>query len=458
MDKVCIVGAGLAGTLLSIYLSKRGYTVDIHEKRCLNSYNDDKKRSIAMSLSKRGISALKKAGLFDGIASFTTPTYGRATHDQDDAIILQNYHADHKNNALLTIERKRLINYLIQEAQNTGNVNFYFNSQLSSIDFDNSKVKVHYNNEQREIKYSYIVGADGVFSVVRACLEKHTMTSSAIKKLSLGYKEFHIPYSPDILARLKNDYVHVWSSKKAVFVALPSATERKFIANLYATTDGEEGFNSTEIFDAMPFFQKKFPHLVNIIPNLTALDKSNPINEMYMVNCHNWNYKNNIFLIGDACHAIAPFYAMGMNLAFESCALFDQLLEKNHGNLGKSFEEYQLYRKPDTDAMAKMSLENFKNLRTSSLLINKNHWELDNAIWKKFPDHWIPTYPLISFSNIPLRKVYLLHKQKKLILSKAIDKKNIIDNDGRIINYSSLMQYIENTFVNLQISGIEEHA
>lgn len=424
MSEICIIGAGLTGTLLSIYLAKRGYSVDVYEKRRLQDYGRDARRSIAMSLSFRGILALDKIGIFNKIRFDSTPAYGRATHDSDDKITFQNYHMHSNSKALFTVERKRLLALLIKEAEETGNVSFLFNSSLEEIKFHENSIKILSNNKFYEKTYKFIIGADGVFSKTRTCLEKNHKIKAKVNTFALAYKEFHINYTSDILKELRSDYVHVWRSKKALFVALPSKIEERFIANLYAPMYGIEGFNSHGEFHAIDFFKNNFPHLIKYIPDLLALNKMNPTNEMYFVDCESWNYKDKILLVGDSAHAIAPFYAMGMNLAFESCLKFDELLEEKQNNLGLVFEEFQSYRKPDTDAMFHLAWENFNNLLMSSENKGKIYWSLNQLIWKIFPKEWIPTYALVAFSNLPLRKVKKLHERKESILEELYKKKS----------------------------------
>lgn len=418
--KVAIAGSGMSGTLLSLFLAQLGFRhIDVYEKRGdpRTTPDEGSKRTVAMSISARGWEALKLAGLYERLYPNTTATLGRTTHYANDAPVTQNY--GRPPQAIYTIKRSILNSALIDSATATGNVQFHFNHQLNDIDLANKLLTLTDPHGKLLTKsYSYLIGADGAFSKVRNLLVASGKISGKQERLDLGYKELSIWYAPEVLAQLTTEYVHVWPSHQSVLVALPSNQDQQFLANLFAPLNQGAELGS-RADDVDQYFRASFPSLCRLAPYIVEQYRANPIVNIFTVSCDGWAYEDQVLLLGDAAHAIAPFYAMGMNLCFEDCVKFRQLLLETDLDLGSAILLFESRRRPDTDAMAIMALENFSSLRNSGGRTEKIIWSLERRIWEQYPDRLTPEYVSIALTNRPLRTILQERERRRLDLQNA---------------------------------------
>jgi kynurenine 3-monooxygenase len=424
--KIVIVGAGLSGSLLALFLSKRGFDIEIYEKRDSFIKNQEglAKRTIGMSISTRGISAIKKLGIDKEILSSATPTYGRASYDYYGNKTIQNYSND--RSCILTIERSVLNKHLLKKLVECKNIKFFFNHHLLEIDFDNTLAAFSSSDGTKRIKYDHLFGTDGVFSVCRREYEKLLKIDYQIHPLPIGYKEFIIPFSTTNTLKLEKNLVNTWSSEnnEAILVALPSIAREAFLVNIFCPNEWIDFFKTSPSKDRyIEYLCHYFPNIKDILQHIDAECFSGKTSEMYQVKSNYWNYKDSVLLLGDAAHAISPFYAMGMNLCFESCLEFDELLTQLNDNLSKAIQLFQSLRKQDTDAMQELAYENFINISQSSLHRYKNIWNLERKLHSLLPNRWKPEYHLVSFSNLPLSAV-----KERILKQRAIIK--VITNDN----------------------------
>ena len=410
---IVIVGAGLTGSLLALTLSQLGFeNIHVHEKRDETFANDSSRRTIAMSISERGWQALKMVGLYEEVYPHTTPTYGRIAYHPTTGCSRQYYGTPPQ--AIYTINRSFLNNLLVHKAVATKRVFFHFNSTLEALDLTSKTVTFSDRNGKKTMKqYDHLFGADGVFSAVRNTLQNEGHLSAQQQKLGLGYKEMVIPYSTDILAEMSTDYVHVYSADNSVLVVLPSNDERRFVANLYAPLEQTFALESQPRHKLQAYFEEFFMPLYRFAPTILEQYIANPIANMFTLSCSRWNYQDQILLIGDSAHAIAPFYAMGMNLCFEDCVAFRQLLQENDMSIGATISTFGQYRKPDTDAMAQMALENYDNLHQSHRHEQHQIWELERKLWEEGSVDWLPEYVSIAFTTYPLRKILQEREERR---------------------------------------------
>lgn len=404
-----IIGAGLTGSMLALTLARRGIRSDVYEKRHdMRVKPSPSKRTIAMSLSHRGFRALDAVGLGDAVRQHTTRTFGRATHRADGTVLYQDY-GQTGIDAIHTIRRSTLNKLLMQEAEKTGLVRLFFDHAVTAIRPDDGAIDLLNDGTLVQKTYDLIVGADGVFSTVRRCMAEQGFIQEELSKLPWVYYDLAIPFEDETMRGLTRQHVHVWSVDKSALVALPSTEEGQYLSNLYSARDTEGDPWSEETFRAL---MRQFPALR---AHESSLMSEPAYSDIYTSHCAPWNYGSRVLLIGDACHAIAPFYAMGMNLCFEDCHVFGQLLDGGL-NLSEAVCQFERVRKPDTDAMSRLSRANFYALLSSSKERSHEEWQLLRKLWTKNPERFVLSYAAIAFSHRPLREVetVISHQQHLL--------------------------------------------
>lgn len=419
--KIAIIGAGLAGSLLSIFLVKRGFTVDIYEKRRDPRLDDRTRgRSIAMSISHRGLSALKRIGLDQIVLCDTVAKHSRMVHLENGQRYVQAY--GHDDDAIHTVSRRQLNIQLIQTAEETGRVRFFFQHECMDLHLENGRLELEdvANRSFQEKDYDHIIGADGIFSQMSQMMVRKHEAEFTHLTLAHGYKELTIPPAANGDWALPIGYVHVWPRPDCVFLALP-VPDKSFTCTLFFPMEGTPSFESIQTeADVVGLFEHYFPELLPLIPNLTISFFENPTSNIITVSGRPWHYDCRLMLIGDACHAIAPFYAMGMNVCFEDCAVFDDLLSEFDNDLSRAIPKFESRRKPDTDAIAELSLRNFQNIRHSVEPDFHHKWEIERKLWEIAPDKWAPIYAQIAFSSVPLSQVIASKPRQAAVIERIL--------------------------------------
>jgi kynurenine 3-monooxygenase len=394
--EITILGAGLVGSLLSMYLVKEHMKVEVFEKR-----RDPRKaqrqegRSINLALSHRGLHALEKVGLREKAQSLAIPMKGRMMHSTTGELTFQPYGKE--GQFINSISRSELNHMLITEAESQG-VIFNFNKPCSGINIDEEYLEldgIPYDLKQKGL----VIGSDGAFSMLRQVMQKRDRFSFSQDYLDHAYKELTInPVQGDFA--LDPHALHIWPRGGFMLIALPNQ-DKSFTCTLFLSWEGKESFDNLNSKEAvMIFFEKYFRDVIPLIPDLADQFQSNPTASLVSTSCFPWS-SGKFTLIGDAAHAIVPFYGQGMNAGFEDCRLFMEHA-KSCGfewiNVLKAFERS---RKPNADAIKQLALQNFIEMRDKvgqdQFLRQKSiEAELNN----KYPDQWIPQYSMVTFSDI----------------------------------------------------------
>ena len=412
-NKKIIIGSGLTGPLLAILLSKKGYSIDIFEKRSdMRKKTISAGRSINLALSHRGIEALKAANIFDIIKPQLLPMQGRMIHHQNGDINFQPYSIN-SNECIYSVSRLELNKLLINAAENSKNINIQFNFSLEKII---GNQLIFENGMKIDIK-GEIFGADGSGSIVRKYIDSMYTTPSYIEPLGHAYKELNIAPSKEGEFQLDSNSLHIWPREQFMLIALPN-TDKSFTCTLFMPNAGKISFDSLNTLEkVLDFFRINFNDLWPLLENFPQSYFNNPIGKLGTIYAKHWNYEN-ICLIGDAAHAIVPFFGQGMNASFEDCIILMDCIEKNKGNWIDIFNVYNKKRKQDTDAIAKMAIEKYIEMRdlvTQSEFIARK--QVANSLYKKYPNNFIPRYNMVSFSSIPYSEVYKRGKIQNSILS-----------------------------------------
>ena len=397
-EHVHILGGGPVGALLSLMLVQKGYEVTVFEKRA-----DPRKvltqegRSINMALSHRGIHSLIKAGIFESLKKELIPMKGRLMHSQDQKLTIQPY--GEKNQAINSISRARLSQLICEEAENAG-VNFLFGHKCVGVDAETNTIQIQHNENVIEVNPDILIGADGAFSALRKEYERLPEFNSVLTQLGHGYKELNLaPQNGDFA--FEPNYLHIWPRGDFMLIALPNP-EKNFTCTLFLPTGGENSFEELQSDEQIDtFFKKFFPDVHSLIPDLVEQFRSNPTSNLNMIECFPWS-KSKSMIIGDAAHAIVPFYGQGMNAGFEDCRLLVDMLESCDYNWQTTLIEFEKSRKEDTDAISTLALRNFVEMR--SKVANEkflNRKKLEARLHKEYPDVWIPLYSMVTFSDMP---------------------------------------------------------
>ena len=419
--KVTIAGAGLVGSLEAIYLAKRGFQVEVFERRPdMRNVVLSAGRSINVALSTRGWNALKAVGVDVEVEKMAIPMHKRVMHAVDGTLTDQQYGQD--GEAIYSVSRGGLNQLLMSLAGEQENVNLHFNYRCNDVDLKTASATFeHKDGEQKVVDADMIIGADGAYSVIRSKMVKQDRFQYSQNYIEHGYKELTIPANTDGSHQLEVNALHIWPRGNYMLIALPNM-DGSFTCTLFFPYDGEHSFNNLKTEQQVhDFFKAVFPDTLDLIPNLVEEYFQNPTSSLAIMRCDPWVVDDKVLLIGDAAHATVPFYGQGMNAGFEGCFVLDQMMEK-HGEDWKScFKEYSEIRKPDGDGVQDLSMHNFIVMRDKTadpkFLLQK---KIELHFSKKYPDKWLPLYSMVSFSNIRYSEAWRIGQQQEQLMQEVM--------------------------------------
>jgi kynurenine 3-monooxygenase len=433
MEKnVTIVGAGLVGSLLSIYLAKRGYKVNIYERRAdMRKIKMSAGKSINLALSDRGWRGLAGVGIADEIKKIAIPMYGRYIHHKDGSTAYQPYGKEEQ--AIYSVSRAEINMRLMDLAEQQSNVKVHFDKRCTQIDKATLKSSFEDNNT-KEITHQaadLIFGADGAFAASRLNMQLATDRFEYNQHyIDCGYKELIIPPGKNENFLLEKNALHIWPRGSFMMIALPNM-DGNFTCTLFLPFEGEKSFKNLQTKEAVTkFFNEEFPDAVPLMPTLLEDFFTNPVSALVTVKCFPWTFDNKIALIGDAAHAIVPFYGQGMNCGFEDCVVLNELIQKHNEDWDAIMPEYQNLRKPDGDAIAEMAIANFVEMRDKTadplFLLQK---KIEARFSQKHPDKWIPFYSMVTYSpHIRYSTAQKEGAKQQAIMDKVMALPNIKEN------------------------------
>lgn len=393
--QIGVIGGGLVGSLMSLYLVERGYRVSVYERRKdPRIYKIDGGRSINLALSRRGIKALEEVGLGHVLQQTAIPMTGRMMHDLQGNLTFQPYGKE--GQFINSVSRTELNKLLIDAAEARG-VQFFFDHRCLHVDMEQSVLTFKNGGASFNKKLDAIIGADGAFSTARLAMQLTDRFDYSQEFIEHGYKEFHIPATSDGSFAMTKNALHIWPRESYMLIALPNL-DGSFTGTLFFPFEGSTSFEGLK--DALQFerfFASTFPDALKLIPDLREQYMENPTSSLVTVRCFPWHI-NQTFLIGDAAHAIVPFYGQGMNAGFEDCRVLNELLGAFDNDLERALPEFERSRKPDTDAIAGLALDNFIEMRDlvadPDFLLRK---KIEARIHQLYPTRWIPLYSMVTF-------------------------------------------------------------
>ncbi len=422
--KIAVVGSGLVGSLLAIYLRKAGHTVHIYDRS-----PDIRKivfsgRSINLAMSNRGWKALDKVGVGDAVREIAIPMDKRAIHLVD-KLNFQTY--GQEGEAIYSISRGILNRKMIDLAEAAG-AEFFFDEKIWDVTL--KEATLHTGETERgvweEKHYDMVFGADGAFSRIRHRMQRQSMFNYSQEFLNIGYKELNIPANADGTHKLDKNSFHIWPRGEYMLIALPNL-DGSFTCTLFMPFEGENSFDSLkDVSDVTAFFEKNFPDSIDVIPMLAEDFFKNPTSTLVTMKCFPWTYDDKVALIGDACHAIVPFYGQGMNAGFEDISVLYEMIEKYGDDWQKIFSEYQDSRKPNADAIAELSYRNFMEMSSKTaddkFLLQK---KIEKLFSERHPEKWIPLYSRVTFSDRPYSEALAIGDLQNEIMQKVLKTENI---------------------------------
>lgn len=438
---IAIVGAGLVGSMLSIYLAKRGYKISVFERRSdMRKHSVDAGRSINLALSNRGIRSLEEIGLAQELKVTAVPMHGRMMHAINGKLTFQPYGKE--GQSINSVSRSGLNKVLMTAAESHG-VEFFFDHRCMGVDFKDTALSLSFNGTTSNKEFDIIVGADGAFSSVRGAMQYTDRYDYSQDYIDHGYKEFTIPAGSSGEFRMESNALHIWPRESFMLIALPNP-DGSFTCTLFFPLEGKPSFESlSDPKDFLRFFKDTFPDAVPLIPELLQDLKENPTSSLLTISCYPWTI-NNVFLIGDAAHAVVPFYGQGMNAGFEDCRILNNMLNEHKDDWATVLPLFQRNRKPDADAIAQLALTNFIEMRDlvadADFLLRK---QIEAKLHDLFPDKWIPLYSMVTFhDNIRYSDALKAGQKQQRIMDKVMQTPGI-ETTWRALDYQQLLRQIE---------------
>jgi kynurenine 3-monooxygenase len=401
MKNITIVGGGLVGSLLAVFLAKRGHTIHVYERRPdprrSNAYAG---RSINLVVSHRGWTALKAAGVHEAVERIVVPVYARMTHDREGNTTRLPYSIDER--PIHSVSRGELNKVMLSEAEKFPNVTLHFGQRCAEVDLDKATCWFETDGGERtEVKADVVFGSDGAPSAVRQAMMKGRFNFSQ-SFIEHDYKEIAFPPNPDGTPQMDPHSLHIWARRYFMMMGLANQ-DGGFTGTLFMPHEGEFSFaNIKDEQDLMRFFEAHFKDAIPMLPDLAEQYFRNPQSNLAIIRCGPWFHRDKVALIGDAAHAIVPFYGEGMNAGYEDCKVLNDLLNA-HGddNWATVLPAYHAARKPNGDAIADLSLRNFVEMRDlvadPRFILRK---KIEGRLQAKHPDKWLPLYSQVKFSDI----------------------------------------------------------
>jgi kynurenine 3-monooxygenase len=391
-ERITVVGAGLVGSVMACYLCKEGFEVTLIERRSDPRKNyEEGGRSINLALSRRGIAALEEIDMASAVADLIIPMHGRMMHDVHGSLTFQPYGKE--GQYINSVSRNGLNCLLIEQSERLG-CRLLFDTPIHEVDFEHASVTSEHG---AKIEADYIIAADGAFSAVRSEMMRTTRFNYSQHYVSYGYKEICMPPNKDGSHKMEINALHIWPRGNFMLIALPNLNG-SYTCTLFLPFEGSNSFEqfSTDN-DILDFFKKYFPDVLPLIPGLLEDFHENPTSSLVTVRCFPW-VTGRALLIGDASHAIVPFYGQGMNAGFEDCRILTRYLRKYEW--AEAIQEFQKERKPDADAIADLALHNFIEMRDlvadEEFLLRK---KIEARLHEAFPETWVPLYSMVTFHD-----------------------------------------------------------
>jgi kynurenine 3-monooxygenase len=419
-----IVGAGLAGALMACYLGKAGRRVGVYEKRPdPRGHDQERGRSINLAISVRGIHALREVALADEVLQSAIPMRGRMMHARSGALTFQPYGKD-DSESIHSVSRAGLNLALVNRAAQCDSIRLFFGQKCTGIDLNTAEIELLHEETHAasRVACEVVIGADGVYSAVRAQMQKQERFDYRQDYLTHGYKELTMPAAAGGGFGMEKHALHIWPRGTFMMIALPNQ-DGSFTCTLFWPFEGPNSFAALKTeADVRRFFDEQFPDAVALMPGLAEDFLKKPTGSLVTVRCSPWHVRDRVVLLGDACHAVVPFLGQGMNAAFEDCTVLYGCLREPAWDRETAFRAYEAERKEHVDTLADLCIDNFIEMRdrvgSRSFVLKK---KLEVFLHRLFPRWYLPLYTLVSFTRTPYAAaVRRARKQDRIVRAVAV--------------------------------------
>ncbi len=427
--EITIAGAGLVGSLMAAYFGKKGYKVNVYERRPdMRKTTIDGGRSINLALSNRGWKALDGVGIGEEVRKVAIPMYRRVMHAKDGELSFQPYGKE--GQAIYSVSRGGLNALLMEEAEKHENVNFHFNQKCDEVDTETGAATFnsYLTGENTEVKSDLLFGTDGAFSAVRNAMVKSDRFNYSQHYIEHGYKELSIPANEDGTHKMEREALHIWPRGNFMLIALPNP-DGSFTCTLFLAFEGQYSFENIKgLAGAQAFFKEHFKDALDLMPNFDEEWTENPVSSLVIIRCYPWTKNGKVALMGDASHAIVPFYGQGMNSGFEDCTVLNELMLQHGEDWDTILKEFEQQRKPDADAIADLAMRNFVEMRdltgNPEFLLRK---KIEARFSAKYPEKWMPLYSMVTFSHIRYSEALKEGRRQDAIMAEVMAMPNIAE-------------------------------
>jgi kynurenine 3-monooxygenase len=419
--KFVVVGGGLAGALMAARLGQAGHRVEVYERRPdLRKANISAGKSINLAISARGLHAVEQIGIAQQVLAQAVPMRGRMMHSLGGDLSYQPYGLTDAD-VINSVSRGGLNAMLLDAAERSPHVTLHFDCKCVGVDLESGEAQFVQGPEAKPLRaQGVIIGSDGAFSAVRSQMQRLDRFNFSQSYLEHGYKELHIPPAADGSHRMERNALHIWPRRAYMMIALPNM-DGSYTVTCFWPFEGPNGFNSLRTdAEIRAYFQAHFPDAVPLMPTLAEDYRTNPASSLVTMRCGPWYVGDRVVLLGDAAHAVVPFYGQGMNAAFEDCTVLSECLARRGDDLHTVFREYYESRKPNADALADLAIENFVEMRDkvgSKAFLRKKAWE--KRLARLLPGWYRPLYSMVSFSLIPYGEAVQRARHQDRVLQRA---------------------------------------
>ncbi len=442
---IAVIGSGLVGSLLALYLKKSGHQVTVFDRRPDIRNVEFSGRSINLAMSNRGWNALQGVGIEEEIKKIAIPLDKRAMHVVGKKQYFQPYGKD--GEAIWSISRGVLNRKMIDLAEEAG-VSFRFEEKVWDIDLPEAKIYTGDSEKGAWTAYQYdmVFGCDGAFSRVRHKMQRRSRFDYSQDFIDVGYKELRIPPNGDGSHKLDKHSFHIWPRGKFMLIAMPNL-DGSFTCTLFMPFEGPVSFENIQSkSEAAAFFTKYFPNVMQVMDGLLEDFFKNPTSAMVTMKCHPWTYWDKVALVGDSAHAVVPFYGQGMNAGFEDIFVLNQIISELGDDWEGIFKKYQKVRKPNADAIAELSYRNFIEMSSKTadpmFLLQK---KIEKRFAAKYPDKWIPVYSRVTFSDRPYSEALAIGDAQEAVMQQVMKLPDIASLWDSTVVEEKILSLIEST-------------
>jgi kynurenine 3-monooxygenase len=443
-QKIIIIGAGLSGSLLALRLAQKGFAVEVFEKRPdMRQAAMAAGRSINLALSNRGIRGLHLVGLQQELLQLAIPMHGRMIHVPGQPPVLSPY-SGRSGEYINSISRSDLNIALLNKAETYANIKLHFNCNCTGVDL--KEAQAHFVNNKGETiseQGAVVIGTDGAGSALRSSMEQDLMGFTLSQQfLEHGYKELNIPAAANGAFQIEKNALHIWPRGSYMLIALPNLTGDFTVTLFLAKQGAENSFEALQQPEKLRhFFETQFPEIPSLVPDLYEQFHANPTGHLGTVKCWPWQAYGKCLLLGDAAHAIVPFYGQGMNCSFEDVVVFDQLVEQHGANWPLVLAAFQQERKENADAIAGLAVDNFYEMRdaTANPVFQRKR-KLETLLEQNFPQYF-SKYSLVTFKDEVSYKQAMLQgrRQDEILMSICAATEDIAT-----LNLETVLQQLDN--------------